>query len=65
MKKSPPKTQKKKKNGSGEENKTFSEKNDIVNPLSASFTKWSNTLKQFVSFCRLFGHFVGLTLKGF
>ena len=24
----------------------------IVNPLNASFTKWSNTLKQFVGFCR-------------
>ena len=38
------------------------------NPLSANFTKWSNTLKQFV--CNLptnclsvFGHFVALTLK--
>ena len=39
------------------------------NPLSANFTKWSNTLKQFV--CKLptnclsvFDHFVGLALKG-
>ena len=37
----------------------------IINPLSADFTKWSNTLKQFV--CNLlmnclsvFDHFVGL-----
>ena len=29
-----------------------------VNPLSAKFTKWSNTLKQSV-----FEHFVGLGLK--
>ena len=40
-----------------------------LNPLSAIFTKWSNTLKQFV--CKLpinclivFDHFVGLALKG-
>ena len=39
------------------------------NPLSDNFTKWSNTLKQFV--CNLptncmsvFDHFVGLALKG-
>ena len=36
-----------------------------VNPLSANFTKWSNTLKQFVgSFLSVFGHFVGLAFKG-
>ena len=26
--------------------------NDVFNPLSANPTKWSNTLKQFVGFCR-------------
>ena len=41
----------------------------ILNPLSANFTKWSNTLKQFVgklpSNClSAFDHFVGLALKG-
>ena len=40
-----------------------------INPLSANFTKWSNTLKQFVgnlptNCLRVFGHFVGLALKG-
>ena len=40
-----------------------------INPLSANFTKWSNTLKQFVSklpmnCLRVFDHFVGLALKG-
>ena len=40
-----------------------------INPLSANFTKWSNTLKQFVSklptnFLSVFDHFVGLVLKG-
>ena len=41
----------------------------FINPLSANFTKWSNTLKQFA--CKLptnclsvFDHFVGLALKG-
>ena len=39
-----------------------------INPLSAIFTKWSNTLKQFVgklpTHClSLFDHFVGLALK--
>ena len=38
-------------------------------PLSANFTKWSNTLKQFVSklptnYLSVFDHFVGLALKG-
>ena len=31
------------------------------NPISANPTKWSNTLKQCLS---VFGHFVGLALKG-
>ena len=40
-----------------------------INPLSANFTKWSNTLKQFVGKLRMnslsvFDHFVGLALKG-
>ena len=40
-----------------------------VNPLSANFTKWSNTLKQFVgklptNCLSMFHHFVGLALKG-
>ena len=30
-----------------------------INPLSANFTKWSNTLKQ-----NVFDQFVGLALKG-
>ena len=38
------------------------------NPLNAKFTKWSNTLKQFVgklptNCLSVFDHFVGLTLK--
>ena len=41
----------------------------IFNPLSANFTKWSNTLKQFVgklpkNCLSVFDHFVGLALKG-
>ena len=35
-----------------------------VSSLSANFTKWPNTLKQFVGNLRVFGHFVGLALKG-
>ena len=40
-----------------------------VNPLSANITKWSNTLKQFVgklptNCLSVFGHFVGLAVKG-
>ena len=40
-----------------------------VNPLSANFTKWSNTLKQFVgrlpaNCLSVFDHFVGLLLRG-
>ena len=39
------------------------------NPLSANFTKWSNTLKQFVgklptNCLSVFDHFVELSLKG-
>ena len=42
---------------------------DIVNPLSAKFIKWSNTLKQIVgklpTIClSVFDHFSGLALKG-
>ena len=42
----------------------------IFNPLSASFTKWSNTLTQFVgnlptNCLSVFDHLVGLALKGF
>ena len=41
----------------------------LLNPLSANFTKWSNTLKQFdgklpTNCLSLFDHFVGLALKG-
>ena len=41
----------------------------FVNPLSVNPTKWSNTLKQFVSklptnFLNVFDHFVKLALKG-
>ena len=41
----------------------------LVNLLSANFSKWSNTLKQFVgklaaNCLSVFDHFVGLTLKG-
>ena len=40
-----------------------------LNPLSANFRKWSNALKQFVgklstNCLSVFGHFVGLALKG-
>ena len=42
---------------------------DSLNPLSANPTKWLNTLKQFVgklptNCLKVFGHFVGLALKG-
>ena len=42
---------------------------NLVNPLSANFTKWSNTLEQFVSnlptnCLSVFDYFVGLALKG-
>ena len=41
----------------------------MFNPLSASISKWSNTLKQFVgklptNCLSVFVHFVGLVLKG-
>ena len=41
----------------------------IINPLSPNFTKWSNTLKQFVgklhtSCLSVFDYFVGLALIG-
>ena len=41
----------------------------LINPLSANFTKWSDTLKQFVgnlptNCLSVFGHFVRLALKG-
>ena len=41
----------------------------FLNPLSASPTKWPNTLKQFVgklptNFLSVFGHFFNLALKG-
>ena len=41
----------------------------ILNPLSANFKKWSNTLKQFVgklptNRLSVIDHFVGLSLKG-
>ena len=44
-------------------------RNALVNPLGADFTKWSNTLKQFVgnlltNCLSVFGHFLGLALKG-
>ena len=40
----------------------------LFNPLSANFTKWSNTLKLFVgklaaNCLSVFDHFVGLALK--
>ena len=40
-----------------------------IDPLSAKLTKWPNTLKQFVgnlptNCLSVFGHFVGLALKG-
>ena len=48
---------------------TFSVNNQRVTPLSVNFTKWSNTLKQFVGnfsdeLLSVFHHFVGLALKG-
>ena len=41
----------------------------VLNPLNTKFTKWSNTLKQFVSklptnCLSVFDHFVGLAFKG-
>ena len=42
---------------------------ESLNPLSANFTKWSNTLKQFIgklstNCLSVLDHFVGLVLKG-
>ena len=42
---------------------------ELVNPLGANFTKWSNTLKQFFgnlpTYClSVFDHFVKMALKG-
>ena len=42
--------------------------NNSINPLNAKITKWSNTLKQFISklptnFLSVFDHFVGLAFK--
>ena len=46
----------------------FSRSIFLLNPLSANPIKWSNTLKQYVgmltNYLRVFGHFVGLVLKG-
>ena len=47
----------------------FSSVFKFVNPLSAKFIKWSNTLKQFVgklptNCLSVFDHFSGLALKG-
>ena len=44
-------------------------RNRFFNPLNAKFSKWPNTLKQFVgklptNCLNVFGHFVGLALKG-
>ena len=41
----------------------------VLSPLSVNPTKWLNTLKQFVDFCRriclsVFDHLVGFALKG-
>ena len=48
--------------------KVFCEKS-VLNPLSANFTKWLSTIKQFVgklptNYLSVFDHFVGLALKG-
>ena len=42
---------------------------NLINPLSANITKWSNTLKQFLgslptNCSSVFDHIVGLALKG-
>ena len=42
---------------------------NTINPLNAKFTKWPNTLKQFVgklptNCLSVFSYFVGLALKG-
>ena len=36
---------------------------DLINPLSANPTKWSNTLSRRIALS-VFDHFVGLALKG-
>ena len=51
------------------EDKKATQSNPLLNPLSARLTKWPNTLKQFAgnlpkNCLRMFGHFVGLALKG-
>ena len=48
---------------------SHSKQNYAINPLSAKLTKWPNTLKQFVgslptNCLSVFGHFMGLALKG-
>ena len=48
---------------------TLSAKKLYLNPFSTNFTKWSNTLKQFVgnlpkNCLSVFDHFVGWALKG-
>ena len=48
---------------------TLSISESKLNPLSTNPTKWSNTLKQFVgnlarNCLSVFGHFVGLAIKG-
>ena len=50
-------------------NYPFEDQNWVINPLSTNFTKWSNTLKQFVgklatNRLSVFDHFVRLALKG-
>ena len=47
----------------------FKNNTRFFNPLSANFTNWSNTVKQFVgklpaNCLSVFDHFVGLVLKG-
>ena len=49
--------------------KVINKINLMLNPLSANFTKWSNTLKQIVgklptNCLSVFDHFMGLALKG-
>ena len=44
----------------------LSRRDYVVNPFSTNPTKWSNTLRQFVSNClSVFDHFVGLGLQVF
>ena len=49
--------------------KLYLNKHNVINPLSAKFIKWSNTLKQIIgklpTIClSVFDHFSGLALKG-